>query len=422
MGTQAEPKNRQRPDPESAGDRYRSVRRFTIELCDGLEAEDFVVQSMPDASPAKWHLAHTTWFFEKFLLQPQLQGYRVFNPRFDYLFNSYYYTAGDMHPRPKRGMLTRPLLSEVFEYRDYVDEHVARLLEGNDCQQVAGVAVLGINHEQQHQELLLTDIKHAFSRNPLEPALSDASGGTSDRVLTTLGFREGRSGIQQVGAVGDAFCFDNERPRHGALLHPHALSTRLVSNSEYLDFIREGGYRDSALWLSDGWALIQQNDWDRPLYWSESLDSEFTLAGRRELDPAAPVVHVSYYEADAFARWAGARLPTEFEWEASARHEAVNGNFVNSGHWHPKPAEQGNRQYFGDTWEWTSSAYAAYPGFKPLEGSLGEYNGKFMCNQLTVRGGSCVSSRDHLRASYRSFFYPGARWQFLGIRLARDLP
>jgi ergothioneine biosynthesis protein EgtB len=316
-------------------------------------------------------------------------------------------------------LLSRPTYAEVLVYRQHVDAALQDLLAKRNEQELVERIVLGINHEQQHQELLLTDIKHVFSQHPLSPAVNTELRMPPDVAAREFGFDIGKSGIVKVGASGARFCFDTELPRHDALLHPHEIGNRLVTNGEYREFIAAGGYADSTLWLSDGWACISERGWNRPLYWSEDLQSEFTLAGTRELDLQAPVCHVSYYEADAFARWAGARLPTEFEWESAASGREVAGNLLDSNYWQPVAAD--DAQYFGDGWEWTASAYLPYPGFTPLAGSLGEYNGKFMCNQLSVRGGSCVTSADHLRASYRSFFYPDARWQFLGIRLARDL-
>ncbi len=403
--------------------RYMAVRETSEALARPLEPEDTVVQSMPDVSPTKWHLAHVTWFFEEFVLAHFDPGYQRFNERYDFLFNSYYYSVGSMHSRPRRGLLTRPTLAEIMDFRRAVDAAVVDLLErkqGND--ELAFRVELGLNHEQQHQELLLTDIKHVLFQNPLLPAY-DASLATPETVgPAPLEFVNGPAGIRQAGFDGEGFHFDNETPRHDTLLYPHAIASRLVTNSEYLDFIRDGGYASSALWLSDGWATVQEEQWQRPLYWSEDLDSEFTLGGERNLDLSAPVSHISYYEADAFARWAGARLPTEFEWEAAAAAalaSPIEGNLFDAGYLHPV-ASQGS-QLFGDVWEWTSSSYAPYPGFKPLDGSLGEYNGKFMCNQMTVRGGSAVTSKDHIRATYRSFFYPHQRWQMLGLRLAKDV-
>ena len=400
-------------------ERYRQIREQSLALTASLAPEDTVVQSMPDVSPTKWHLAHVSWFFERFVLADALPGYRHFSDGFDFLFNSYYYTAGSMHARPRRGLLSRPTLAEVLDYRAHVDGAMQTLL-GSDAldDTVAARVELGLNHEQQHQELLLTDIKHVLSCNPLQPAMRDDLPVPPSGEVAAYDYDDGASGIVAIGASGDGFCFDNETPRHDALLHPHRIGRRLVTNGEYRDFIRDGGYATCDLWLSDGWAALHEKGWNRPLYWNESLDAEFTLGGMRDIDDNAPVCHVSYYEADAFARWAGARLPTEFEWETAAAGKSREGNFVDSGFW--QPASGRHRQYFGDAWEWTASAYAPYPGFVPLAGSLGEYNGKFMCNQLTVRGGSCVTAADHIRASYRSFFYPDARWQFLGFRLAKD--
>ena len=407
-------------DPSnSLADQYATVRSLTLNLCSTLEPEDTVVQSMPDVSPTKWHLAHVTWLYERFILKAFDAGYRRCNDYYDYLFNSYYYSAGNMHARPKRGLLSRPTLADVIAYRSHVDDAMRKLLEErSDENELRDLVVLGLNHEQQHQELLLTDIKHVFSCNPMMTAMNAELAVPASHAPDVYAYVNGPAGIHEVGATGDDFCFDNETPRHTALLHEHRIGTRLVTNGEYREFIRDGAYGDSNLWLSDGWATINERDWDRPLYWSEDLESEFTLGGQRQIDDHAPVSHVSFYEADAFARWAGARLPTEFEWELAAASQEVNGNLLESGFWHPAAGD--TKQFFGDVWEWTSSAYSPYPGFVPLAGSLGEYNGKFMCNQMTVRGGSCVTSADHIRASYRSFFYPDARWQFLGIRLARD--
>ena len=436
---------------EALSARYLRTRATTLSLCRHLEPEDFVVQSMPDVSPTKWHLAHVTWFFEHFVLRPYARDYRPFDDFYDYLFNSYYYSVGQMHKRPERGLLSRPPVKEIIRYRLYVDEAMEKLLGGGAFDpEVARRTELGIHHEQQHQELLLTDIKHVFSCHPLKPAVHPELPRPPARESQKHELVAGRAGIHEIGADSGAFCFDNELPRHRVLLTEHAIGSRLITNGEYREFIRDGGYKTSELWLSDGWAAVNARGWDRPLYWSEALDAEFTLGGVRELDVHAPVTHVSYYEADAFARWAGARLPTEAEWEvaavardsvrdsrrdhdqdqdpdddqAAARrsggHEVNEGNLMESGYWQPAAAGPGERQFLGDAWEWTASAYLPYPGFRPLPGSLGEYNGKFMCNQMTVRGGSCVTAADHIRASYRSFFYPDARWQYLGIRLARD--
>jgi ergothioneine biosynthesis protein EgtB len=400
-------------------ERYRMTREQSLALVNELQAEDTVVQSMPDVSPTKWHLAHVTWFFERFVLEPGLENYSRFDDEYHFLFNSYYYTAGQMHARPKRGLLSRPTLRQVLDYRSYVDTAMQQLLQTDAADdKLIKVITLGLNHERQHQELTLTDIKHVFSCNPLHPSVSRSIDSAPTSDVAAYSYSKGEAGIHSAGFDGDGFAFDNETPHHDALLQEHCIGDRLVTNGEYREFIEDGAYENSELWMSDGWATINERGWQRPLYWDEKLESEFTLGGDKAIDDNAPVCHVSFYEADAFARWSGARLPTEFEWEVAARNHNVGGNLLESGHWHPV-ASTGS-QFFGDVWEWTSSSYAAYPGFRPLEGSLGEYNGKFMCNQMTVRGGSCVSARDHIRSSYRSFFYPDARWQFLGIRLAMD--
>jgi len=399
--------------------RYADVRGLTVELCATLAPEDTVVQSMPDVSPTKWHLAHVTWFWERFVLESHVDGYTPYDASFDFILNSYYYTAGQMYPRPKRGLLSRPTFDEVLAYRRHADDTMQDLIaERGDDPEFTFLVDLGLNHEQQHQELLLTDIKHVFSVNPALPVMNPGLAVPPSADPGELAFTSVDGGIHRFGSTGDGFSFDNETPRHDALLHDHAIADRLITNAEYRAFIDAGGYEKPELWLSDGWAAIHERGWNRPLYWSEDLESEFTLGGQRDIDPHAPVTHVSYYEADAFARFVGARLPTEFEWEHAAVMERVAGNLLETGHWQPA-AGQG-KQYFGDNWEWTSSPYAPYPGFTPLAGSLGEYNGKFMCNQMTVRGGSCVTSTSHIRASYRSFFYPHQRWQFLGFRLAKD--
>lgn len=417
---------------QSLASRYRAVRERSVALAAPVSAEDAMLQSMEETSPTKWHLAHTTWFFERFVLAGN-RGYQPVNADWDYLFNSYYQSVGPMHARHRRGMLSRPSLAEVLDYRRQVDERMTQAFDADRF----GTSLLqrielGLHHEQQHQELLLTDIKHALWCHPLRPAYRDdlpvpaAPAGPLD----WLGQEEA---IVEIGAAAwpldsERFAFDNESPRHRVLMPAHSLATRPVTNAEYHDFIEAGGYRDAALWLSDGWTLVKQASWQRPLYWDEGMESEFTLGGMRPIDPDAPVSHLSYYEADAFARWAGARLPTEVEWENAAAAVAVEGNFVDRGTLHPVPAGRdadrvtagSPRQMFGDVWEWTSSAYTAYPGFREMPGSLGEYNGKFMSGQQILRGGSCASPRDHLRASYRNFFHAPDRWQFSGLRLARD--
>jgi ergothioneine biosynthesis protein EgtB len=405
------------PDADTLSARYLHTRTLSVALTDTLEIEDTVVQTMPDVSPTKWHLAHTTWFFEHFVLAEHLANYAAYDESFDFLFNSYYYTAGTMHRRPERGLLTRPSFAEVLAYRTHVDEHMLKLIE-TDGERIESLVTLGHHHEQQHQELLLTDNKHDYSMNPLQHAVMPNLPDPPPAPAPALDYTSCNAGSVRIGAGGEDFCFDNETPRHDALLADHRIANRLVTNDEFRAFIEDGAYREPSLWLSDGWAAVRERGWNRPLYWNESRETEFTLGGTRAIDEHAPVAHVSYYEADAFARWAGARLPTEFEWEHVAANETVAGNFLDAGFLHPVAGN--GRQLFGDVWEWTSSAYAPYPGFRPLPGSLGEYNGKFMCQQFTVRGGSCVSSETHLRATYRSFFYPDARWQFLGIRLAKD--
>jgi len=421
---------------------YRRVRALSEQLCEPLAAEDYVLQTAVETSPPRWHIAHVSWFFETFLLRPFLPGYRVFHPRFEYLFNSYYeQTETGFWPRPERGLLSRPTVAEVYDYRRHVDAGMARLLA--DCADehwpmVAGRLAIGINHEQQHQELLVTDIKHNLAYNPLKPAyredLPQAPLADPDAAVY-LGFDGGIADIGADPAAG--FAYDNETPRHQVLLQPYRLADRLVTNAEYLEFINDGGYENPALWLADGWGAVQANGWRAPLYWEPAdraregdlagADAwrQMTLGGLRALSPAEPVCHVSYFEAEAFARWAGKRLPTEAEWEAAAADAPVTGNCVDQGRLHPMPAPartagSGLRQLFGDCWEWSSSAYLAYPGYRPPAGALGEYNGKFMCGQMVMRGGSCATSQDHTRASYRNFFYPHERWQFKGIRLAED--
>jgi ergothioneine biosynthesis protein EgtB len=376
---------------------------------------------LPEASPAKWHLAHTTWFFETFVLERAGLGYRAFHPSFRVLFNSYYQSVGAMHPRPERGLLTRPRLDEVLAYRDQVDRALTVALErGQLSKELLDVVVLGLEHERQHQELLLTDVKHLLSCNPALPAYGEAPPASAPPSGTAVGWRDFDEGIVEIGHLGEGFCFDNETPRHRTFLEAFEICERPVTVGEYLEFIGDGGYARQELWTSDGWAVRIARDWYAPLYWhrADGVWREFTLGGTRALSPAEPVTHVSWYEADAFARWAAARLPTEAEWEIAATGEAIAGNFVESGRLHP--GASGSSQFFGDVWEWTASPYTPYPRFRPLSGALGEYNGKFMCNQFVLRGGSCVTSSAHVRATYRNFFYPDARWQFSGIRLARS--
>lgn len=405
---------------------YQRVRDATSTLCAPLAPEDTVAQSMPDASPAKWHLAHVTWFFEQFLLTHFERGYRRYRDGWDFLFNSYYRTVGPMVARPQRGMLTRPTLRDVLDYRAHVDAAMHRLLASRgDDEELQSRLVLGLNHEQQHQELLLTDIQHLFSLNPLEPAYQAPAAGEAAKPVA-LRFDTGPHGEAMIGHDGAGFAYDNEGPRHRALLSPHAIANRCVTNAEFREFIDGGGYRNPLLWLSEGWDAVQREGWSHPLYWDAGLETTFGLSGRRAIDPAAPVCHLSFFEADAFARWAGARLPTEFEWEAMARDLPVDGNFAGSGALRPLPARGTEAarahpmQVFGDVWEWTASPYVGYPGYCPPTGAIGEYNGKFMCGQWVLRGGSCATPEGHIRATYRNFFYPAARWQFSGLRLARD--
>ncbi len=394
-------------------------------IIEPLEAEDCQIQTIPEVSPSKWHVAHTTWFFERFCLLEHLPGYEVVNETYLYLFNSYYYTVGRMHRRVERGLLNRPLLREVLEYRERVDAAMLDLIDSRgDEPEFAFLVTLGLHHEQQHQELMLTDIKHVFFNNPLHPAYRACNPARHGAVMQHR-FLERSGGRFSIGHDGPDFCFDNETPRHDVLVGDHAIGNRLVTNAEFRAFIEDGAYAEPSLWMADAWSLLEREKWQRPMYWSEDFDAEFTLAGWQPIDPAAPVCHVSQYEADAYARWADARLPTEAEWELVAATAPIEGNTLDSGVLRPLPAAGSDaatpQQLHGDVWEWTASAYAPYPGFRPLAGSLGEYNGKFMSNQLVVRGGSCVSWASHLRPTYRSFFYPHDRWQFLGFRLAKDI-
>jgi ergothioneine biosynthesis protein EgtB len=410
---------------------YVAVRSQTAALCAPLEIEDYGPQSMPDASPAKWHLAHTSWFFERFVLQQQAPDYRCFHPQFERLFNSYYESVGPQLPRHSRGLLSRPTVAEVYRYRAHVDEHMQRLLGAPLSLELGRTIAVGLHHEQQHQELLLTDIKHLLFANPLHPAYRSEPaplehGGAALSVAATSAayrWRPYGGGEHLLGADARAgFCFDNETPRHRCYTGAFELADRPVTNREYREFIRADGYRRAMLWLSDGWQQVQSQRWQRPLYWSEELDSEFTLRGEVALALDAPVCHVSYYEADAYARWSGARLPTEAEWERAATPEPVGGNLLESDTLQPRANARatGLAQIYGDVWEWTGSAYLPYPGYRPWPDALGEYNGKFMANQFVLRGGSCATPRSHIRSSYRNFFYPASRWQFSGIRLAQD--
>ncbi|QDP19446.1 ergothioneine biosynthesis protein EgtB [Sphingomonas xanthus] len=394
--------------------RLAATRRLTLNLAAPLSDADATIQPHPDASPAKWHLAHTSWFFETFVLRDHVPGYRLHDERWAYLFNSYYEGEGDRHARPRRGMISRPSLDEVRDWRARVDAELAAAIPSLS-EDALTLVELGIQHEQQHQELFLTDILATLAENPLEPAYG-ALDPVPCHATEPMAWIDGREGEVEIGA-GNGFSYDCEGPRHRALLHPHRLANRCVTNGEWQEFLADGGYRTATLWLSEGWDWAQANAVTRPLYWRGD-DSHFTLAGRRRLDRAAPVCHLSYYEADAFARWAGARLPTEAEWEDS---------FASSDPWLGHQLDQAGPVVprpgggpFGDVWQWTASAYLPYPGFKPASGTVGEYNGKFMCGQFVLKGASCATPRGHSRASYRNFFPPSARWQFTGVRLARD--
>jgi len=388
--------------------RYLAVRAQTQALAAPLSAEDCALQSMPEASPVKWHLGHSTWFFETFVL-----GGAPFREAFRVLFNSYYVGVGERHPRPERGLLSRPSLEEVRAYRASVDERMQAMLRGEHWRERAALIELGLNHEQQHQELILTDVKHLFSRNPLLPAYLEKALPAADAA--PAGWRAFPAGVREIGHAGGGFAFDNEEPRHRVFVGGYRLADRLVTNAEYRAFVEDGGYRRPELWLAEGWDACSAQGWSAPLYWRDG--GEFTLHGLRPLEPAAPVVHVSYFEADAYARWAHARLPTEAEWEVAAQDQPLAGNFLDSGRLHPLG---GRSPAFGDAWQWTSSSYAAYPGFRAASGAVGEYNGKFMVNQYVLRGGSCATPASHVRATYRNFFPAASRWQFSGIRLARD--
>ncbi|MGI8481976.1 MAG: ergothioneine biosynthesis protein EgtB [Chthoniobacterales bacterium] len=428
-------------------EKYRRVRDFSTRLCVGLQPEDFVVQSMPDVSPTKWHLAHTSWFFETFVVKVWMSSYRPEIPQYAYLFNSYYNAAGDMHRRDLRGLISRPTVAETYRYRTSIDDCVVNLIEGADEDLLAKlepVLTLGLHHEQQHQELLLTDIKHVFAQNPLYPVF-EASDLSRSAKTAPQHFTEFEEAMVSIGYHGSGFSYDNEGPHHRAFVPAFSLSSRPVTNGEYLAFMEAGGYSRPEFWLSLGWTTVNEQRWEAPLYWikREGAWWNFTLSGFRRVDESEPVTHISYFEADAYANWDGARLPTEFEWERAAANCAVDGNFVETERFHPvsfptaegdpsgesqngsadvspSPDVSGLQQMFGDVWEWTRSAYLPYPGYRAAPGALGEYNGKFMCNQMVLRGGSCATSRAHIRRTYRNFFPPDKRWQFAGLRLARD--
>ena len=403
-------------DQSSLAERLFATRKLTLGLASPLSDADATIQPFPDASPAKWHLAHTSWFFETFVLRDSVPDYQPFDERFAYLFNSYYEGEGERHARPKRGMLSQPSLDEVRAYRAHVDEALEKALPTLP-QAALELVELGINHEQQHQELLLSDILATFAENPLEPAYGEL-GAPACYAIEPLAFLPGRDGLVEIGAPDSDFAFDCERPRHQAMLHPHAIAARPVTNSEWREFVADGGYSTPTLWLSDGWDWVRCERVGGPLYWRDD-GTEFTLGGRREIDWAAPVAHVSHYEADAYARWAGARLPTEAEWEsfAAGADPHLGNQLDQAGAVAPAPVGG----IFGDVWNWTADAFHAHPGFRPAEGAVGEYNGKFMSGQLVLKGASCATPRGHSRASYRNFFPPAARWQFTGVRLARDL-
>ena len=414
------------PGAGALGDRFTAVRGLSLAIAAPLSDADATIQPMPDASPAKWHLAHTTWFFETFVLRDHVAGYCPYDERWAFLFNSYYEAEGARHARPRRGMLSRPSLDEIRAYRAVVDQALLSALP--DLPEAALALVeLGLHHEQQHQELMLMDLTATFAENPLRSAVWPAEAPAPAAIPSPPAWIEGREGVVEIGHGGAGFAFDAEGPRHRAILTPHALADRLVTNADWLGFIEAGGYADPILWLSDGWAWVQAGQVAAPLYWErEDGWSRFGLDGLQPLDLAAPVCHISYYEADAFARWSGARLPTEAEWESAAQAmDPHGGNQLDrAGPVRPRPAEGGQgglRQLFGDVWEWTASAFAPYPGFRPAAGAVGEYNGKFMSGQMVLRGGCCATPRGHMRASYRNFFYPHQRWMFSGLRLAKDL-
>lgn len=407
---------------------YRHVRGFSATLAGPLSPEDMTVQSMADASPTKWHLAHTSWFFETFILKALHPGYTVFDPAYEFLFNSYYNGIGPQFSRPDRGVLSRPTVAEIFKYRAHVDEAMRDFIENCSARNWASarpLIALGLNHEQQHQELILTDLKHAMSFNPLYPAVyPHAAIQRAAPEPVEKDWIEFEGGLCEIGWSGKSFAFDNEGPAHEVLLRPFRLAPRPVTNAAFIDFIAAGGYTTPRHWLADGWATVRREGWMHPIYWTErdGVWHEYTLAGLQPLDPAASVCHISFYEASAFAEWAGARLPTEFEWETASRSVPLEGHFADSEDFHPRAALPGPglRQMFGDIWEWTQSSYAPYPGYRPDADVVGEYNGKFMINQLVLRGGSCATPAGHIRPTYRNFFYPHHRWQFSGLRLAED--
>ncbi len=407
-------------------DHFFDVRSFTMELVEPLKTEDFIIQIVEHASPAKWHLAHTSWFFEAFFLEKAMDDYKTKHPKYGYLFNSYYLQTGEPHCRNKRGNLSRPTVQEVLDYRKYVNEHVQDFLETcseEEFEKWRSVIEVGLNHEQQHQELLVTDLKIMFGQNPLHPVYTAEKRPSADPQpeLTWHSYDEG---VYEIGHPGGEFGYDNEFPRHKTYIHDFQLANRLITNGEYLEFMNDGGYKDPKFWLDEGYATVVDDEWNAPLYWKKQDGNwhHFTLNGLEPIDMNEPVTHVSYFEADAYARWAGCRLPTEFEWELASEPLPLEGNFVDKKYFHPAPAQPskpGLQQMFGDAWQWTRSSYAAYPGYETFPGALGEYNGKFMCNQYVLRGGSCATSKSHYRKTYRNFFHAKFRWQFTSIRLAK---
>ncbi len=418
------------PNTDALADAFERTRRTSLEICEPLEREDYVVQSMTEASPAKWHLAHSTWFFERFILNAEL-GHDLLHPEFNYLFNSYYNAAGDQWTRSQRGLLSRPTVDQIEAYRADVDSVMNDLIvsRAKDDPELARLVELGIHHEQQHQELMVTDTKHMFAQNPLHPQVISAPESSGRRSSTpSLEWLDLDGGTYEIGWGGGGFAYDNEKPRHEVLLRDVRIANRPVTCGDWIEFIEDGGYEDDRLWLSDGWAKRQELGWSSPGYWV-NRDGDwhlYTWWGLQPVDPAEPVCHISYYEADAFANWAGARLPTEAEWEiASRRADVESGRYLDVDRRHPTPTRPAGDadtpiQMFGDVWEWTSSSYGPYPGFEAWEGMVGEYNGKFMCNQMVLRGGSCATPPGHIRRTYRNFFYPKARWQYAGLRLAKD--
>ncbi len=407
--------------------RYKQIRQFSEKICEPLKTEDYVIQSMPDMSPTKWHLAHVSWFFETFVLGKVNPNYKSPNEQYAYLFNSYYVQAGDRFFRPHRGMLSRPTVKEVFEYRKYVDKYMIEFLEKTDEESFNKIKVvieIGLNHEQQHQELMLTDIKHLFSMNPLYPVYKPIEK-IAEQKIENINWIKFDEGVYQIGYDGDGFFYDNEKPVHKQYLNSFSISDRLVTNKEYLEFINDNGYKRAEFWLSDGFATVEREQWLAPLYWRKIGDKwmYFTLNGFREIELNEPVCHVSHYEADAYARWTNARLATEREWEVASQGLKIEGNFVENESFHPSAKMDNNRikQMYGNVWEWSQSSYLPYSGYKVPEGAIGEYNGKFMSNQMVLRGGSCATSKTHIRNTYRNFFPPHSRWQFMGIRLAKDV-